>query len=127
MLLWCCPTGAQKLSAHLQDALAELRSVRDEETALLQRRVDLCCCELEDQIAELERSFRQQVQRDLSGTCYTPIMLPMLMMLQCNAAVVPIKCAIGWVSSLDFTCYVAVTFAAHDLAYNRRRWLEKPV
>ena len=35
--------------------------MKDEETALLQRRVDLCCCELEDQIAELERSFRQQV------------------------------------------------------------------
>ena len=59
--LHLCITGAQKLSAHLQDALAELQSVREQENPSLQRRVDLCCGELEDQIAELERTFQQKV------------------------------------------------------------------
>lgn len=54
--------GATKLSAHLQDALADLQSVKQQENDLLQRRVDLCCSELDDQIAGLAREFHQKVQ-----------------------------------------------------------------
>ena len=54
-------TGAQRLTEHLQDALQDLTAVRQQENDLLKRRVDLCHQELEDQIAELERSFHLKV------------------------------------------------------------------
>jgi len=55
-------TGAQRLTEHLQDALQDLTAVRQQENDLLKRRVDLCHQELEDQIAELERSFHLKVK-----------------------------------------------------------------
>ena len=54
--------GAQRLNDHLQDALADLADVRQQENDLLKRRVELCHQELEDQIAVLERSFQLKVQ-----------------------------------------------------------------
>ncbi len=54
-------TGAQRLTEHLQDALQDLTAVRQQENDLLKRRVDLCHQELEDQIAELKRSFHLKV------------------------------------------------------------------
>jgi len=54
--------GAQRLTEHLQDALQDLTAVRQQENDLLKRRVDLCHQELEDQIAELERSFHLKVK-----------------------------------------------------------------
>ncbi|KAL0033616.1 hypothetical protein WJX79_007938 [Trebouxia sp. C0005] len=53
--------GAQRLTEHLQDALQDLTAVRQQENDLLKRRVDLCHQELEDQVAELERSFHLKV------------------------------------------------------------------
>ena len=55
-------TGAQRLTEHLQDALQDLTAVRQQENDLLKRRVDLCHQELEDQVAELERSFHLKVK-----------------------------------------------------------------
>ena len=54
-------TGAQRLNDHLQDALTDLAAVRQSENDLLQRRVDIYHQELEDQIAELERSYQLKV------------------------------------------------------------------
>ena len=54
-------TGAQRLTEHLQDALQDLTAVRQQENDLLKRRVHLCHQELEDQVAELERSFHLKV------------------------------------------------------------------
>ena len=58
-------TGAQRLTNHLQDALQDLSAVRQQENDLLKRRVDLCHQELEDQIAELERSFQLKVRQSI--------------------------------------------------------------
>ena len=54
--------GAQRLTDHLKDALQDLTAVRLQENDLLKRRVDLCHKELEDQVAELERSFQLKVR-----------------------------------------------------------------
>ena len=53
--------GAQRLTNHLQDALRDLADVRQQENDLLKRRVALCHQELEDQVAQLERSFQLKV------------------------------------------------------------------
>ena len=53
--------GAQRLTDHLQDALRDLADVRQQENDLLKRRVELCHQELDDQVAQLERSFQLKV------------------------------------------------------------------
>ena len=60
--------GAQRLTDHLKDALQDLTAVRLQENDLLKRRVDLCHMELEDQVAELERSFQLKVRRSCKQT-----------------------------------------------------------
>lgn len=53
--------GVQRLTDHLQDALRDLADVRQQENDLLKRRVELCHQELDDQVAQLERSFQLKV------------------------------------------------------------------
>lgn len=56
-----CFAGAQRLTSHLQDALRDLADVRQHENDLLKRQVALCHQELDDQVAQLERSFQLKV------------------------------------------------------------------
>ncbi|KAL3147491.1 hypothetical protein ABBQ38_014547 [Trebouxia sp. C0009 RCD-2024] len=55
--------GAQRLSSHLEEALHELAEVRQQENDLLKRRTELCHQELDDQVAQLERSFHLKVEQ----------------------------------------------------------------
>ena len=62
--------GAQRLTSHLEDALRDLADVRQHENDRLKRQVELCHQELDDQVAQLERSFQLKVPNNLHACIY---------------------------------------------------------